>query len=53
MFSFYHRSRLDLHIAAGAAVDCEDLRAGCSALSDDDGYAGRYSYADIDTSPDG
>src|SRR3954447_8795909 len=32
MFSFYHLSRLDFHLAGGAKVDCEDLRAGCSAL---------------------
>jgi dienelactone hydrolase len=46
-FSFYYPSRLDF-----GGVDCEDLRAGCAALSDDDGYAGEYSYVAIDRSPD-
>jgi hypothetical protein len=40
--------RLDI-----AGADCEDLRAGCAALSDDDGYAGEYSYVAIARSPDG
>jgi dienelactone hydrolase len=52
MFSFYHRSRLDFHLADGSKVDCEDLRAGCAPLSDNDGYPGTYSYVDIDRSPD-
>jgi hypothetical protein len=39
--------------AAAAKVDCEDLRAGCAALSGDDGYPGDYAYAAIDRSPDG
>jgi dienelactone hydrolase len=46
-FSFYYPSRLDI-----AGADCEDLRAGCAALSDDDGYPGEYSYVAIDRSPD-
>jgi dienelactone hydrolase len=52
MFSFYHLSRLDYHTLSGAKVDCEDLRAGCPALSDGDGYPGEYSFAAIDRSPD-
>jgi hypothetical protein len=52
MFSFYHRSRLDFTRADGTKVDCEDLRAGCAALSSDDGYPGDYAYATIDRSPD-
>src|SRR5947209_7166073 len=52
MMSFYHLSRLDFHLANGSKVDCEDLRAGCPALSDADGWAGDYSYASIDRSPD-
>jgi dienelactone hydrolase len=52
MFSFYHRSRLDFHLADGTKADCEDLRSGCSQLSDDDGYPGVYSYVDIARSPD-
>ena len=46
-FSFYYPSRLDF-----AGADCEDLRAGCPALSDDDGYPGEYSYVAIARSPD-
>jgi|tagenome__1003787_1003787.scaffolds.fasta_scaffold20958045_2 dienelactone hydrolase len=53
MFSFYHLSRLDFTLAGGAKVDCEDLRAGCPALSGDDGYPGDYAYATIDRTPDG
>jgi hypothetical protein len=52
MFSFYHRSRLDITRADGTKVDCEDLRAGCDALTADDGYPGDYAYATIDRSPD-
>ena len=52
MPSFYHRSRLDITRADGTKVDCEDLRAGCAALSGDDGYPGDYAYATIDRSPD-
>jgi hypothetical protein len=53
MFSFYHLSRLDFHLANGQKVDCENLRAGCPALSDNDGYSGEYSYIHIDKTPDG
>jgi hypothetical protein len=51
-FSFYYRSRLDIHRANGTHVDCENLRAGCSALTSHDSYRGTYSYVKIDTSPD-
>jgi hypothetical protein len=53
MMSFYYRSRLDLHRATGERVTCEDLRAGCAALTDADGQPKDYSYLAIDTSPDG
>jgi hypothetical protein len=53
MFSFYHLSRLDFHLSDGTKVDCENLRAGCVALSPSDGYGGQYSYIKIDTSTDG
>jgi hypothetical protein len=53
MFSFYHPSRLAFTRRGGAKVDCENLRAGCPALSGDDGYAGDYSYIAIARSPDG
>ena len=52
MFSFYYPSRLDFTLGDGQRLDCEDLRAGCLALSDDDGYAGDYGYVSIATSPD-
>ncbi|HEY2167706.1 MAG TPA: hypothetical protein VGH01_11105 [Jatrophihabitantaceae bacterium] len=51
-FSFYYPSRLDIHLAAGAAWDCEDLRAGCPGMSPADGYAGAYSYLALATSKD-
>jgi dienelactone hydrolase len=51
-FSFYYYSRLAVHLSNGRAVDCEDLREGCSALVAADGYGGDYSYAAIDTTPD-
>jgi dienelactone hydrolase len=53
MFSFYHPSRLDISLSGGRRVDCENLRDGCSALTDNDRYTGEYSYLTIDTSPDG
>jgi hypothetical protein len=51
-FSFYYWSRLDIHLASGAAWDCEDLRDGCPGMVADDGYPGSYSYLAVDTSPD-
>jgi dienelactone hydrolase len=44
MFSAYYRSRLDIGVAGGGRVDCEDLRGGCPALRTDDGVSGPYSY---------
>jgi dienelactone hydrolase len=53
-FSFYYRSRLDVHRAGGGPrVVCEDLRAGCAALGAADGVAGAFSYLATDTTPDG
>ncbi|MEA2451263.1 MAG: hypothetical protein QOG63_3195, partial [Thermoleophilaceae bacterium] len=52
VFSFYHPSRLAFTLSDGSRVDCEDLRAGCPALSADDGYPGDYSYATIARTPD-
>ncbi|MGZ6696670.1 MAG: alpha/beta hydrolase [Solirubrobacteraceae bacterium] len=52
MMSFYYRSRLDITRAGGGRVTCEDLRAGCAALSDADGRPTDYSYLAIATSPD-
>jgi dienelactone hydrolase len=51
-FSFYYRSRLDIHRANGKHVDCENLRKGCTALRSRDGYRGPYSYLAIDTKPE-
>jgi hypothetical protein len=51
-FSFYYRSRLDVHRADGSVFDCEDLRAGCAGMVSADGYPGDYSYVAIDTTPD-
>jgi dienelactone hydrolase len=51
-FSFYYPSRLDFRLANGSLFDCEQLRPGCSGLTDDDGYPGEYSYLAIDRSPD-
>jgi hypothetical protein len=51
-FSFYHPSRLNFTLANGTKVDCEDLRSGCPALTEADGYLGDYSYLALATSPD-
>ena len=51
-FSFYYPSRLDIHLAAGGAWDCEDLRTGCAGMSASDGVSGSYSYLALATSPD-
>ena len=53
-FSFYYRSRLDIHLRGGQPWGCEDLREGCAGMvaSKRDRYAGEYSYATIDTSAD-
>ncbi|HZO58499.1 MAG TPA: hypothetical protein VFB51_02290 [Solirubrobacterales bacterium] len=53
MYSFYYRSRLDIGLAAGGRLECEDIRAGCPGLSPDDGWNGSYSYLDVANSPDG
>src|SRR4051794_19032674 len=53
MFSFYHPSRLSITRAGGGKVNCEDLRAGCPALTAEDGWKGEYSYIAIARSKDG
>jgi dienelactone hydrolase len=52
LMSFYYDSRLDVEVS-GHRVRCEDLRAGCSALSDRDGWRGMYDVLAVETSPDG
>ncbi len=51
-FSFYYPSRLDVRLASGTRVDCENLRAGCTAMTTNDGVPGSYSYLATDTAPD-
>jgi dienelactone hydrolase len=51
-FSFYYRSRLDIHLADGGTFDCEDLRTGCAGMSAADGVTGSFSYLSYDTTPD-
>jgi len=51
-FSFYYRSRMDVHRSSGAVFDCEDLRTGCPGLVTDDGYSGSFDYYSYDTTPD-
>jgi len=53
MFSFYYRSRLDIGLPGGGRFDCEDMRPGCPGMASDDGWPGDYSYAKVDTTPDG
>jgi dienelactone hydrolase len=52
-FSFYYLSRLDIHLADGERWDCENLRKGCAGMVENDGYKGPYSYAEVDTTPEG
>jgi dienelactone hydrolase len=52
-FSFYYRSRLDIHRPGGAVFKCENLRRGCNGMTRHDGYHGDYSYLAIDRSRDG
>jgi dienelactone hydrolase len=52
-FSFYYRSRLDIHLPNGKVFDCENLRKGCKGMTNHDGFRGAYEYLDIDLSPDG
>ncbi|MDX6605949.1 MAG: hypothetical protein QOD14_489 [Solirubrobacterales bacterium] len=69
MFSRYYRSRLDIGLAGGGRFDCEDIRPDamrpdppstypantCSGWvpAASDGWPGDYSFASIDTTPDG
>ena len=51
MMSRYYRSRLDIG-RGGERFVCEDLRAGCPGLLDDDGEGKGYDYLSIVTTPD-
>ena len=69
MFSRYYRSRLDIGLAGGGRLDCEDIRPDamrpdppstypantCSGWvpRSSDGWPGNYDYVAINTSPDG
>jgi dienelactone hydrolase len=53
MFSSYYRSRLDIALAGGGRLQCEDVRAGCPGMAAADGWPGEYSYLAVDTAPDG
>jgi hypothetical protein len=45
LFSAYYLSRLDIRLAGGRRVRCEDLRSrDCPRLTADDGWPGSYSY---------
>lgn len=48
MFSFYYRSRLDIH-HDGQRLICENLEQGCAAMSADDGVNGDYRFLDVVT----
>ena len=52
-FSFYYRSRLDIHRPNGKVFDCENLRKGCRGMTNRDGFRGAYEYLNIDRSRDG
>ncbi len=52
LFSRYYRSRLDLGHGGGRRLRCENLRAGCAALSGRDGRPAGYSYYRVVTRPD-
>lgn len=53
MFSFYYRSRLDIHKPNGGRFDCEEMRRGCAGMTGHDGYRGDWSYIKVDTTKDG
>jgi hypothetical protein len=52
MFSFYYRSRLDIHLANGRRYDNENVRTNSRGLTFRDGYPGEYAYVYVDRSPD-
>jgi hypothetical protein len=52
MFSFYYRSRLNVHLSNRRRYDNENLRGNARGLFFKDGYPGTYSYISIARSPD-
>ena len=52
LFSYHFRSRMDVRLSDGSRFNCENLRAGCSGMTPDDGHPGYYGYLPINTSPD-
>ncbi len=52
MFSFYYRSRLDIHLADGQHYDNENIRDTATGLTSKDGYQGTYDFNAIDHTPD-
>jgi dienelactone hydrolase len=51
-FSFYYRSSLDIARAGGGRAICDDLRAGCPALTSSDGQPPNWSYVGFANTPD-
>jgi len=52
MFSFYYRSRLDIHLSDGTQYDNENLRSDATGLTAADGYRGDYGYLPVDRGAD-
>ena len=52
LYSFYRRSRYDLHTAANGEVTCDDMRAGCASMGPDGLPAGYDHVSDAYTAPD-
>jgi pimeloyl-ACP methyl ester carboxylesterase len=52
-FSFYYRSRLDIHRPDDKVFDCGNLRRPCKGMTSHDGYRGDFSYLAVDRSRDG
>ncbi|HEY8001907.1 MAG TPA: calcium-binding protein [Solirubrobacterales bacterium] len=51
LYSFYRRSRYDLHTTASAEVVCDDMRAGCASMAPDGLPAGYDHVSDAYTAP--
>jgi dienelactone hydrolase len=51
--SFYYRSEFDFARSSDGRAVCDDLRAGCAALTADDGVAPNWYYVNYANTPDG